>query len=98
MSTYSYVKLPIMWVATLLSRGATAADWKVAAYLLMEARFTPLVKLTNAKTTKFGISPRTKWRSINKLAQWGLIREKCQPGKSPIIRVLHLAGRQPSDG
>jgi hypothetical protein len=94
----TYIKFPEIWMRTLLARPSTAADWKVAGYLLMQARFSLLVKLTNAKMAQLGLSRHIKWRSINKLAQWGLVLEKCRIGKSPIIRVLHLSGRQPSDG
>ena len=91
----TYIKFPEMWMRTLLAQPATAADWKVAGYLLMRARFSPLVTLPNKALGVLGISPRTKWRSINRLAQWGLIQEKCRPGKSPVIRALYLSPRQP---
>jgi hypothetical protein len=91
----TYTKFPDVWIRTLRARSATSADWSIAAYLLMRARFSPLMMLPNKALGELGISPRTKWRSINKLAQWGLIQEKCRPGKSPIIRVLYLSPRQP---
>jgi hypothetical protein len=91
----TYIKFPEIWMRTLLARPTTAADWKVAGYLLARARFSPLVTLPNKTLGTLGVSRATKWRAVNRLAQWGLIREKCRPGKSPIIRVLYLSPRQP---
>jgi hypothetical protein len=100
-----YVKFPEMWVRTLKNRPTTAADWKVAIELLERAKFSSVVKFSNEATAKIGISPRTKWRSINRLEQWGLITingraraaSRSTAGKSPRITVKWLAGRQPSD-
>ena len=93
-----YVKFPEMWGRTLKARPATAADWKVAHELLERAKFCPIVKFTNEAAAKLGMSPRTKWRSLNRLASWGLISFHAQRiGASPKVRVDWLSGRQPSD-
>src|SRR5262245_49793912 len=91
-----YTKLPEMWRQVLVeSRPATAADLKLAWWLLAEARFRSRVKVTNKVAAKMGLSRQTKWRSLNRLAEWGLIRIEKQKGKSPIVLIKWLAGRQP---
>jgi hypothetical protein len=93
-----YVKFPEMWVRTLSARPTTAADWKIAVNLLARARFCRTVKFTDTVAAKLGVSKRTKWRSLNRLAGWGLISLRQRNGASPMVRVLWLAGPQPSDG
>jgi len=93
-----YVKFPEMWRLTLNARSATAADWKLAVELLNRAKFCPVVKLTNHAAGKLGLSTRTRLRSLNRLAAWGLIIFNSRQNASPLITVKWLAGRQPSDG
>src|SRR5262245_1541193 len=94
-----YVKFPEMWRQVLNERPATAADWKVAVELLNRAKFSvPVVKLTNHACAKIGISPRTRLRSLNRLANWSLIHFRSRRRASPLITVKWLAGRQPGDG
>ena len=91
-----YVKMPEMWRQVLAARPATVADYKIALELLTLAKFSPVVKFTNERAAKLGISRQTKWRSLNRLANWGLISwQQLRPGASPVIRVKWLAGRQP---
>ena len=91
-----YVKMPEMWRQILNGKPATAADFKIAWALLTLAKFSPVVKFTNERAAKLGISRQTKWRSLNRLANWGLISwQQLRPGASPVIRVKWLAGRQP---
>jgi hypothetical protein len=95
-----YLKFPEMWRHILATRDSTAADWKIATLLLERAKFVRVVKLSNEAVAKMGISPRTKWRSLDRLARWGLVMldDANHPGTSPRIKVLWLAGRQPRDG
>jgi hypothetical protein len=94
-----YLKFPEMWRHILVTRDSTAADWKIAALLLEKAKFARVVKLSNEAAAKLGISRQTKWRSLDRLARWGLIMfDTTRPGASPRIKVLWLAGRQPRDG
>jgi hypothetical protein len=88
----TYIKFPEIWMRTLLARPTTAADWKVAGYLLARARFSPLVTLPR---TTLHLHPTTLARSVNKLAQWGLIQEKRRHRKPPVLRPLYLSPRQP---
>jgi hypothetical protein len=89
----TYVKFPDVWIRTLIARNAKPSDWKVAAYLLMRARFSPLVTLPR---TALDLHHTTLARSVNKLAQWGLVLEKRRHRKPVVIRPLHLP-RQPRD-
>jgi len=93
-----YVKLPEMWRRVLNARPTTAADWKIAVELLRRAKFSPIVKLTKPAAEKLGISPRTRFRCLDRLEHWGLISIRRRVGAALWIRVLWLAGRQPSDG
>ncbi|OLB78721.1 MAG: hypothetical protein AUI16_03000 [Alphaproteobacteria bacterium 13_2_20CM_2_64_7] len=90
MSTYT--KFPDVWIYTLRARSATAADWSVAAYLLERGRFQTYVTLPR---TTLRLHHTTLARSVNKLAQWGLIQEKRRHRKAPVIRPLYLSPRQP---
>lgn len=92
-----YVKFPEMWRHILCNRPSTAADWKIACELLQRARFSPVVKLSNKPAAKMGVCSKTRLRSLNRLESWGLIIVKRQLGRASHIRVLWLAGRQPSD-
>ena len=92
-----YVKFPEMWGRTLKARPATAADWKVAHELLERAKFCPTVKFTNETAAKLGMCAKTAQRSLDRLGGWGLIVVNRRWGASPQVRVLWLAGRQPSD-
>jgi hypothetical protein len=92
-----FIKFPAMWQQVLMEQQATSAEWRMALWLLGKARFCPLVKVTNVAMARIRISHATKWRALNRLAQWSLIRfEKMRAGSSPIVQVKWLAGRQPS--
>jgi hypothetical protein len=95
MGVGSYVKFPDMWRHVLRERRASLADWKIAIELLAMARFAEVVKLTNAKVADLGFGPATRRRSLKRLAKWSLIRLEPRPGKTPLVRVKWLAGRQP---
>jgi len=96
MGAGSYVKLPDMWRQVLLERGASAADYAVALELLAMARFATTVKLSNIRTRQMGISRATRWRTLERLTRWGLIKKfKVGKRKSPALRIDWLAGRQP---
>lgn len=97
MNASRYTKLPEMWLQVLVEdRPATAADLKLAWWLLAQARFSPTVKVTNEAAAKLGFGRQTKWRSLNRLSEWGLIRIKKRQRKSPVVVVKWLAGRQPN--
>lgn len=90
-----YVKVPQMWQQVLREKSAAGAEYTIALELLTLARFSPVVKFTNERAAKLGISRQTKWRSLTRLADWGLITwQQLRPGASPVIRVKWLAGRQ----
>jgi predicted DNA-binding protein (UPF0251 family) len=82
-----YIKFPQMWWLTLQARPATAADWKVAMALLEKAKFSPVVRFSNEAADKLGISRQTKWRSLDRLARWGLIVVQSKVGRSPRVTV-----------
>jgi hypothetical protein len=90
-----YVKLPEMWITVLISRNATAADWRVAVNLLQRAKFGRSFKYANGAAARLKISRRTKNRSLDRLATWGLIGLSNRLGKSPTVSVLHQAYWQP---
>ena len=95
MGVGSYVKFPDMWIQVLSERGASAADWAIAAALLGMARFAEVVVLGNEKTAKLGFSRYTRRRSLKRLASWSLIRLESRRGATPHVYVKWLAGRQP---
>jgi hypothetical protein len=97
--SYRYIKLPEMWITVLCSRPAVAADWKVAVDLIRLAKFSQSFKYANVAATKrLRISRRTKSRSLDRLATWGLIELTNRLGKSPTVRPRYLISGQPRDG
>jgi hypothetical protein len=87
----SFIILPRVWERVLVARSATGADYRLSLELVKRARFSPLVKVTDAMAERLKMSRMTKWRVLNRLEVWGLIQmRRMQKSVSPVVRVLYL--------
>ena len=84
---HKFVKFPKMWETCLTKRGVTVATYRVALYLLDQARFAEHVPLSTAALKKRGVSQRSKWRTLEPLRQAGLIAVEHRRGRPPLVKV-----------
>jgi hypothetical protein len=64
-----FIKVPKMWEMCLAERGADGSTYRVALYLLDRANFAEHVPLSTAALRKRGVSQRSKWRALERIAQ-----------------------------
>jgi hypothetical protein len=76
-----------MWYSCLAEIRAGGCTYRVALYLLREARWSPFVTLSGAALRKLNVSRNGKRNALRQLRQAGLIAVEDRPNKNPVVRV-----------
>lgn len=82
-----FVKFPAMWEACVAKRGTLVSTYRVALYLLDQARFAQHVPLSTAALKKRGVSRASKWRALGQLSRAGLVGVERHKGRLPVVKV-----------
>jgi hypothetical protein len=84
-----FVKVPVEWIAQLLSVDADRSTWLLAIYLLHEAWRSrrDSVKVTNIALKKWGVSRFRKRHALDQLGALSLVSEEHRGRKSPVVKV-----------
>jgi hypothetical protein len=94
-----YALFPMAWVERL--KGASGQTWMVAVQVLYrdfwdntrkgKASGQPF-KFANGMLTIYGVPPQSKRRALRDLERRGLVAVEWRPKKSPMVRLLRVAG------
>jgi hypothetical protein len=82
-----FIKFPELWRVCLAEKRADGSTYRVALYLLNQARFSTHVRLGNKALERQGVSRASKWRALKLLRRAGLIAVEGTKGKVPIVKV-----------
>ena len=82
-----FTKFPKMWEDCLAAIRADGCTYRVALYLLGQARFRREVTLSTACLRKLGMSRNGKRGALKQLRRAGLVAVEERPRKSPIVTV-----------
>jgi hypothetical protein len=79
-----------MWYIRLVETRANGCAYRVALYLLREARWSPLVTLSTSALRKLGVSRNGKRSALRQLRKAGLIAVEERLRKNPVVKVRWL--------
>jgi len=82
-----FTKVPDMWFQCLADIRASGCTYRVALYLLREARWSTFITLSNAALQKLGVSRNGKRAALEQLRAAGLIAVEWRPNKNPVVKV-----------
>jgi hypothetical protein len=85
-----FTKVPDMWYVRLAEIRAGGCTYRVALYLLREARWSPLVTLSSSALRKLGVGRKGKRSALRQLRVSGLAAVEERPNKNPVIKVRWL--------
>ena len=85
-----FTKVPDMWYVRLAEIRAQGCTYRVALYLLREARWSPFVTLSSAALRKLGVGRDGKRSALRQLRESGLIAVEERPNKNPVVKVRWL--------
>ena len=85
-----FTQVPDMWFVRLAEIRAAGCTYRVALYLLREARWSPFVTLSSAALRKLNVGRVGKRTALRKLEKAGLIVVEERPNKNPVVKVLWL--------
>ena len=85
-----FTKVPDMWFVRLAEIRAQGCTYRVALYLLREARWSPFVTLSSAALRKLGVGRDGKRNALRELLDAGLIGLEERPNKNPVVKVKWL--------
>jgi hypothetical protein len=88
--TYRFTKFPKIWADCLAAVHADGCAYRVALYLLNQARWSRCVTLSTAAMQKLGVSRNGKRSALKQLREAGVIAVEDRPHKSPIVTVRFL--------
>jgi len=82
-----FTMVPDMWYVRLAEIHANECAYRVALYLLKEARWSPYVTASSAALLKLGVGRKGKRSALQQLREAGLIAVEERPNKNPIAKV-----------
>ena len=85
-----FTKVPDMWYQCLADIRADGCTYRVALYLLRQARWSHFVTLSSSALRKLGVSRNGKRSALRQLGEVGLIAVEERPYKNPVVKVRWL--------
>ena len=85
-----FTKVPDVWFQCLADIRADGCTYRVALYLLREARWGQFVTLSSAALQKLGVSRNGKRSALRQLREVGLVAVEERPNKNPVVKVKWL--------
>jgi DNA-binding transcriptional ArsR family regulator len=82
--------VPDMWYVRLAEIHADGCAYRVALYLLREARWSQFVTLSTSALRKLGVSRNGKRSALRQLREAGLIAVEERSRKNPVVKVRWL--------
>ena len=85
-----FTMVPDMWYVRLAEIRADGCTYRVALYLLREARWSQFVTVSSAALKKLGVSRNGKRSALHQLEKAGLGVVEERSNKNPVFKVLWL--------